>query len=327
MTENKGQTPEFITHHYNSTPTREQRSASFKGIKFFDGTALPSQMEVVSKYRKVSVEQLREERKVWRPEEVLEAAEPFFEQGRVIVVGDPQSGKGTILFGLSEICDIWRWAYVFIDGHHQETDAQIIVDALNSADRRKIPIFFDSFDYLFLKGKSRGMSIEKQKERTSKIMVAVDNITVPISVTTHDENWAQQFLDLELRDNFLDTLSKFPTYEIPLNFRSPKSVRRFLLDHELNSSNVDFLTSMSGNPWVFNTLTLAYGDKQKVSEVFEALKNYPVLKELTRDRKKEVEDAFSQFETDGSQGLTMLAQIIRESEYKRRLLTLLRKKK
>lgn len=326
MTESKEQKPEFIAHHYNNTPTREQRSISCRGIKFFNGTSLPPLIEVIKKFRQVTAEQLREDRKVWRPEEVLEAAEPFFEQGKVIIVGDPQSGKGTILFGLSEICDIWSWGYVFIDGHHQETDAQTIVDVFNSADTRRIPIFFDSFDYLFLKGRSRAMSVSKQRERTTKIMEAVDKITTPISITTHDESWAQEFLDLQLRDNFSETLSKFQSYEIPLNFRSAPSIRRFLLDHDFTPEKAEFLVSMSKKPWVVNNLTLAFGDQGKVNEVFEALQNYPVLKELTRDRKNEVDDALVQMETGDVQGLTKLAQIIRESEHKRRLLTLLRKR-
>ncbi len=316
-----------MTINETGTP-RNERTASYNGIKFFRGNPLPDRSVVARMYKEVTANQLRDEMKVWRPEETVEAAQLLFEHGKVNVIGEPQSGKGTILFGLSEICQKEGWGYVFIDGHHQEVPYGVVTDALRSADRLKVAVFFDSFDYLFMgSSRHRTIPLATQRIRTSEIIDAAVNLSVPIAVTTHDEGWAQEFVNKDLREQHREELDSFPKYEIPLDFRSYESIRRFLLDSDFSEQSAAFLIGMHADPRVINILTNFYGDKGKVQEVFDAVQNYPVLKELSRERRAEIGPAlFAAGRGDVGKSID-IAQIVREAEHKRHFLTLLRKKK
>ena len=311
----------------NGTP-RNERTVNYNGIKFFKGNPLPERHVMARMYREVTANQLRDEMKVWRPEETVEAAQLFFEHGKVNVVGEPQSGKGTILFGLSEICQKEGWGYVFIDGHHQEVPYGIVTDALRAAQQMRVAVFFDSFDYLFM-GSSRHRTISHavQEERTGEIVQAAANLSVPIAITTHDEGWAQEFVNTELREKHRGEIDSFPIYEIPLDFMSYESIRRFLQDSGFSEQSALFLIGMHEDPKVINLLTNFYGDKSKVQEVFGAIQNYPVLKELTRDRREDVDPILFAAGRGNVEKTVELARIIREAEHKRRFLTLLRKTK
>lgn len=278
---------------FESNGPREKREGSYGGIKFFKGAPLPNHGIMLDTYRSLSLETLRETHKVWRPEETLEAAKPFFEEGRVNVVGAPQSGKGTILFGLSEICDQFGWGYVFIDGHHQETPAEQVVATIQEAEERGIPIFYDSLDYLFAGyRKIRDLPKEKQEKRTPKIMNALVNVKVPLAITHHDEEWAKLFLDPQLVGRFSDQIRKFPVYRIPDSFQSPESIRRFLLDQNVPPQEAEFLSQFPWNKPKEHELVILFdrlgkeNPDQFVKTVFAATASFPVLKELVRDARE-----------------------------------------
>jgi len=319
---------------------RENRNHKGGGIKFFEGTALPEPQLRYEAYRLVSPEQLREDCQVWRPEETLEAAEILFTKSRVNVVGGPQSGKGTILFGLSDICDIYGWGYVFIDGHYQDTDTDTVVAAIAHAEERNVPIFFDSFDYLFA-GSRKVRSIRKdlQRERTQAIVEALGGATVPIATTSHNEQWAERFIDLDLKSLFTEQLARYPDYAIPVTFRSRESVVKFLSDHGIPSRFISFITEMDGDDRVLNTLIHRYGDWAVIERVLRAVQTYPVLKELVRGndlpreldrgRREEfwplVSDALSAVSDENyTQTVSEIAHIILEAEVKGDFLTFLR---
>lgn len=356
-----------VLNNSQSAP-RESRERSWGGVKFFRGTRLPDRPNVVEGYRTISAENLRGarylDRRVWRPEETLEAAKPFFELGRVNIVGAPQSGKGTILYGLSEICHRLGWGYLFVDGHHQETTPEFVVSTIAEAQRRRIPIFFDSFDYLFAKGKKREISLAKQRGhtivengrrivipgRTEAIIKALAEVTVPVAITHHDEVWLRELTDVDFRNQFSRYLDAYPVYEIPLNFYSDESIVRFLEDQGISPTRAAFMVKMQQNKVVRDILTRHFGDKKTVDAVFEALKNYPVLKELTRGRKGELDEQGKQKEGSAESFLPLLSRvtnafshnpnhvsdsigksiadmgkIILEAEYKRIFLSLLRR--
>lgn len=346
---------------------RESRERSWGGVKFFRGAGLPDQAFVVSACKTITVENLRDarrlNRRVWRPEETLEAAKPFFEQGRVNIIGSPQSGKGTILYGLSEICHRLGWGYLFVDGHHQKTTPEFVVSAIREAQRRKIPIFFDSFDYLFAKGRKREISLAKQRGdttvmngrgmvipgRTETIIKSLAEVTVPVAITHHDEVWLRELTDVDFKNQFNRYLDAYPVYEIPLNFRSDQSIVRFLEDQRVSPACAIFVARMRYNGVIRGILTKHFGDKQTVDYIFEAIRNYPVLKELTRGKQGELDEQGKQKEGSAESFLPLLSRvtnafshnpnhvsnsieksiadmskIILEAEYKRIFLSLLR---
>lgn len=314
-------------------PPRETRERARDGIKFFSGNPLPDKDTTIALYKNITVENLRDakdkERRVWRPEETLEAAKPFFEEGKVHIVGSPDAGKGTILYGLSEICHRMGWGYGFIDSHHQETPAETVVEAIKEAKRKKIPIFFDSFDYLFAGSRSRVRTITtiQRNSRTPLILDALDNANTPIAITSHDEEWAKSFVDIEFRKRFRKQLNKYPVYEIPLNLQSKESIARFLMDQGIEDNNARFLTEMETNPAVLNVLVHHYKTHKDMQKVFDAIKHFPVLKELTRESREKFLKSIEGAKQNNQEDIINLAQIIREAEYKCIFSTVLRKTK
>lgn len=214
-----------------------------------------------------------------------------------------------------------------MDGHHQETPAKEVVCAIEEATDRNIPIFFDSFDYLFGKSRSgiRGIPLKQQLERTPQIVFALDYASIPIAITNHDDDWAEIFLDLAFREKFKRQIDKYSLYKIPLNIQSDKSIVRFLIDHNIPQDKAEFLVSINTNPDIINELIKHYGDKDIVAWVFEATRTYPVLKELVRERKDEFLDALNSAIL--SIAAHPLAHLILEAEHKRIHLTTLRSTK
>lgn len=351
----------------NGSAPRESRERNRGGVKFFKGSGLPDQTKRIQFYKTITADDLRDarnmQRRVWRPEETIEAAKLFFEKGRINIVGEPQSGKGTILYGLSEICHRNGWGYVFIDGHHQETPAGFVVSNILKAERERFPILFDSFDYLFAKGKKRETPLVKQRGRfqevdgkqvfvegrTEAIIKALDCITVPVAITHHDEEWAKQLTDVAFREQFRPYLNEYPTYEIPLNFLSDESIVRFLVDQRIPRHQAEFLIRLEENARVMGVLTSEFGDKQVVGKITQAVRNYPVLKELVRGGPNDFDEQGKRREGRAEEFLPLLddvshvfsshlkhvpnlnrqivemARIILEAEYKRVFLTLFRK--
>ncbi len=308
------------SNHRNHNGFREKRERSMGGIKFFKGSPLPDPEERKSRYRALSLERLREAHKVWRPEETLEAAELFFSQGRVNIVGSPQSGKGTILFGLSEICDAFDWGYLFVDGHHQETPASQIVDAITEAQTRRVPIFFDSFDYLFaVSRKLRTIPITTQEERTPVVVDALVKATVPVAITHHDEQWAELFLNKDLRSRFRSQVEAFPTYEIPDSFRSPQSINRFLIDQGIPAQEAAFLANFAWEQPMLDRFKGLFPNSFQT--LFTATASFPVLKEVARDNKAEflpLLTAIAQTESPVDDNtLAKFADVILEADNKR----------
>lgn len=322
-------TPEQFDPHstHLNLPPNENRDSKYYGIKFFSGTALPNNLELAAIAHTLRPEQLREEYRVWRPEETIEAARIMFDGGRVHVIGEPQSGKGTILFGLSEVCHMNGWGYVFIDGHHQNAPADVVVDAIREANQRRIAIFFDSFDYLFARSKVRMIPKEAQVSKAAAVVSALQASTTPVAITSHNMKWAKEFVNLELMDTFRSEIEEFPKYEIPLNLRSRESIVRFFVDHGVAVDDAWFLVTLDENPDAINALTHYFGDEVPRDQVFEAMKNFPVLKELVRARREEFDAALAGIRQDSPEGLEMLADIVREAEMKRVFLTTLRKRK
>ncbi|PJA53425.1 hypothetical protein COU86_02235 [Candidatus Roizmanbacteria bacterium CG10_big_fil_rev_8_21_14_0_10_36_26] len=309
---------------------RNSRNGNWNGIKFFDGNPMPA-LEVFGRLScEITVKQLREGKHVWRPEETLEAARTFFPKGRIMVVGPPQSGKGTILFGLSDMCDLAGIGYVFIDGHHQEIVGEEVAQTIRQAENNGVPVFYDSFDYLFLKSRAVGRSIsqEKQQERIDPIMRAMELTTIPIAITFHDEEWQQEFLAPKLVNQWSEITASFPKYRIPLYLQSEDSIRRFLLDHGLSETVTDYLLKLPQDKTIEEYLFEQLRDISFVKAVLSGLKTYPVLKELAREQKERVTVLINKIITDhDNQSIFRLVDLVYQLEEKRKILTQLRRYK
>ncbi|MBI3620168.1 hypothetical protein HY214_03445 [Candidatus Roizmanbacteria bacterium] len=313
---------------------RINREQSFNGIKFFAGSGIPPKESLRLALAGITPDRLREEKKVWRPDETLDAARIFFGTGKVKIIGAPQEGKGTILFGLSEMCDLMGVGYVFIDGHHQDVSGEIVTAAITEAERRNIPVFFDSADYLFLRSRGTGRSIttEEQSKRLPIILAALDETVVPTAITMHSEDWAEEFLNLKLRQQYAHLIAKFVDYVIPPLISSDKSIRRFLLDHEIPEPIIYFLLDIKNNKALIKALTLVIG-QQSLDEALSSIHTYPVLKELVRDRRddllKIMEAATTEHENLAlsTEGYLQLVHLVLQADKKRKSLTQLRRAK
>jgi len=320
---------------------RENRRQNWNGIKFFDGKSLPQHHVLFQQVETITVDQLREEMKVWRPEETVEAGKIFFYQGRVNIVGPPQSGKGTILFGLSGMCDMMGIGYVFIDGHHQKVEGGIVANTMGQAQEMNIPVFYDSTDYLWLKSRTHGRTINTaaQENRVPIIISAIDKLTVPIAITCHDEEWANGFLNLGMRTQSADALTRFPRYEIPLYLQSDASVMRFLKDHGISQKVAQYFLDIPTNSQVADILkehfsNIRAGDSSIPEDakqmVFSGLRTYPVLKELVRDRGQRLDEIMRKILGSNQQdqsAIQELGLLILQTEQRRQILTQLRKTK
>lgn len=306
---------------------RHNRVKNWNGIKTFAGGPMPSRDHFLAQIAAITADQLREEKKVWRPEETIEASQIFFSQGKINVVGPPQSGKGTILFGLSEMCDLMGVGYIFISGHHQETTGQEIADTIRTAERKKMPVFYDSADYLFLKSRAVGreVNLREQKAKASWVMPYLTAAAVPVAITSHDEQWDGEFLNLELRSQYQSLLDLFPRYKIPLYLQSETSILRFLKDHDIPPAIGQYLVTMEANQIIIDNLQLRFG-KEPTRQIFSAVRTYPVLKELARERTKDLLTIMDKlaYQPDA---LGKLGYLILEIDNQCRQLTQLRKSK
>lgn len=307
---------------------RNNRIKNWNGIKTFTGNPLPYWESLTAQIDAITADQLREEKKVWRPEETIEASHIFFSQGKINVVGPPQSGKGTILFGLSGMCDLMGVGYIFISGHHQETTGREIVDTIRTAERNNIPVFYDSFDYLFLGSRSTGrdVSMQFQKEKADAIIPKIASSRVPIAITNHDALWSREFLNLDFKAQYDHCLAQFPLYEIPLYLKSDASIMRFLQDHAIPIETVRSIVEINKDSSIGNQLQTMF-DPMKTADICSAIRTYPVLKELARERLNELNSIIHQSSSDEAQYVSALSNLILEVKEKCNHLTHLRKAK
>lgn len=318
------------------TEARNARIETWPGIKFFQGSPLPERDLLKTLVPSITVDVLREEKHVWRPEETIETSKDFFgleptniQKPGLLVIGPPQSGKGTILFGLSEICDILQVGYVFIDGHHQETHEEIVAQTILKAQQLGIPIFFDSTDYLFLRSRKTGRSIslETQKRRVPIIMEAIRSVSVPIAMTFHDQEWQEEFLDLDLVSNCSDLFNSYPRYTIPTYLQSDASILRFLIDNGLPKASADYIINLPNLERVDEVLFTIIGQVEKVKAVLSGIRTYPVLKELVRNSRETVNLLINNIQKDDENALAKLLELIYNLEEKRKILTQIRRYK
>lgn len=78
--------------------------------------------------------------------------------------------------------------------------------------------------------------------------------TIPIAITSHDEKWAREFLNLGLRQHYTHILDQFPKYVISPYLQSETSIRRFLPDQQIPELAIDYLLGMKDDVLVKQTL-------------------------------------------------------------------------
>lgn len=307
---------------------RPHRSESWNGVKFFKGNPIWAIPDLATRAKQITSDHLRENKEVWRPEETVEAAVPFFNEGKVMVVGPPQSGKGTILFGLSEMCDELGIGYMFFNGHHQEVSGADLAAQIKRADEQGFPIFLDSYDYLFLGSRrtGRAISAEAQLERDDQIISALDAVTVPVALTFHDPEHSSAFMNPQLIQRYDWFHRKFPKFEIPLYLQSTESVMRFLKDHDIPEQVAQFLTGLGGNTHFEAAIEKLQPVAMDHEQLITSVTTYPVLKELVRAERQALfeimETAIQGPNQPGyEQSLADLAGLLEKAEAKRLGLT------
>ncbi|MFA5136317.1 MAG: hypothetical protein WC489_02895 [Patescibacteria group bacterium] len=317
-----------ITAINSAKEGRPHRSESWNGVKFFKGNSIWDVPNLTTRAKQITSDHLRENKEVWRPEETVVAAIPFFDTGKVMVVGPPQSGKGTILFGLSEMCDELGIGYMFFNGHHQEVSGEDLATQIKRADEQGFPIFIDSYDYLFLGSRrtGRAISTQTQLERDDQIISALDAVTVPVALTFHDPEHSAAFMNSELIERYNWFHSKFPKYEIPLYLQSRDSVMRFLKDHDIPEQVAEFLIGLGENTHFEVAIEKLQPVVMDHRQLITSVNTYPVLKELVRDEKQTLfeimEIAIQGPNQPGyEQALADLAALLEKAEKKRLGLT------
>lgn len=262
--------------------SRTSRVSKGGGVKSFEGLEAPDR--VFRDDPKQHEDYLRYGARVWRTDETIEAAELLSRYKRIAVVGAPQSGKGTIVYGISCICDIEKTGYILIDGHWQNTPGEKVAAEINEADKQGKIIFYDSFDYNFAgTGKMRRMSKVAQIERTGVIVEALEQTRVPLVLTQHDEYHNHVFMDQNLlarHSNFLGTLFK---YELPRTVSSAESRFMFFVDHNMTTEEARQLVELPDNPAIRQSLVNRTNNGDYIDEFSLALSDYGTMKELVRN--------------------------------------------
>ncbi len=266
---------------------RPSRTNIGNGMKLFDGNPVGSLENFNGS--SITVDELRNYYRVWRPEETVEAAHVLKEHGRLLVVGRPQSGKGTILFGLSEICDKQQIGYLMIDGHWLEAPTEQVIQAIEKADQEGKMIFYDSFDYLFAgSNKLRKQNKETHSQRTREIISALQKTTTPLVLTAHDEYWAKLVLNPALLEEHRDFLQTLGIYNLPRYIESEESRLAFLIDHEFELEQACKLLNFPNTDLTKSIISKTYRDSKYEKDLYLALQDYGVLKKLARREDKEI---------------------------------------
>lgn len=304
---------------------RPNRVSVGYGIKFFEGNPIEDHHHFNSS--QVEPQNLRNdiERGVWRAEETLRAADILQSNGKVIIEGAPQSGKGTILYGLSTICDFEGWGYVLVDGHFIDSPADHVVTAIKKADQEGKIVFFDSFDYLFAGNrKMRRLPLEKQKERTKQIIEALQEAEVPLVLTAHGGYWAEMFLNQELMQEHEHFISPIPVYKLPRKIEEKSSQTMFLCAHGFTQEEAQSLVNFGEDPQTIDTLALHFGDYRVTDELQMAISDFAVLKKIARDEGTP-ERVKNLLQDNTPEAILELTQIFRDYHREVDFLTTLRK--
>ncbi len=295
----------------NPRPTRINLGS---GIKLFEGKALAD----ISEFDKsnITADELRESFRVWRPEDTVEAIKTLKQSGRLLIVGEPQSGKGTLLFGISDVCDKQGLGYLMIDGHWLEAPASKIISAIKKADEKGEMIFYDSFDYLFASSnKIRKQNKEMHAQRTREIIGTLKSTQVPLVMTFHDENWSRIFLDKNLLEENQDFLKSFSMYELSRYIGSKESRLAFLVDHEYSFEDACQLLNLPDNPRVLDVIASRVGKKKYKDQLELALKDYGVLKKLARNYQDDTKGLMSEVEGGDEEATIGLVYLILSTQF------------
>lgn len=314
---------------YMTEAPRATRQANGGGIKRWEGSPA---VDTSFAARSISVDDLRDTTKVkervWRPEETLEAAGILSREGRVMIIGDPQAGKGTILYGVSSMCDIAQVSYMMVDGHWLDTSGERVVEAIELAGRRRDVIFYDSFDYLFAAtGRLRKASVDVHRRRTSEIIHALSDVQVPLVLTAHGDTWAEYFLSPEMLSEHDEFLSRFDDakYHLPRQMASETSCHIFLVDHEYSDLEADTLLNLASNPVVVDSIVTGLGDKRYIEEMAMAVLDFPTLKSLARERSAETRHLLKRVENGDKSSILPLCGIVMDQFHESNFLANLRR--
>jgi hypothetical protein len=306
-------------------PRPKKRSYGY-GVKYFEGEPTPASPLALDRISSLSPEYLRDSRGLWRPDETHRAAQLFFSQGKIIIEGTPKSGKGTLLFGISDMCDVTGWGYYFIDGHFVEAPSQLVVEKIDEASARKLCLFYDSFDYLFAGNSSmRKISKSAQVERTGQIIDALQRNESYVALTQHDIDWRYLFLDTDFMD-YMTAEMDLPIYNVPVEVQSNEAISHLLETHDVKPEDARYFANMGQDDFLLDQFTNLTGDQDRVQRAIEAIRKYPNIRKLVRFYNGDFRSALAHSRRADPNAAKELYRMIMEVEHERVFLSILRRR-
>ncbi len=276
-----------IGEGFMTQESRVNRISNARGIKVFDGDH-PLYDARQFNAAGLTTHDLLFTHRVWRPDDTTAAAEILQEVGRVAIIGGPQSGKGTILYGLGIMCDVDNVGYVTIDSHYQEVEAHVTCDVIRDADRAGRVIFYDSLDYLFAgTNRLRKLKTETHIERTREIVHALEKVSVPIVVTMHDAYWQHTYTNPQQKEEHRAFLETFGYYELPRYLESHDARAAFLIDHGFSQAEIEELMCLPDNTYAQTALSAETSNGNYIHELALGCMDYGALKLMARDSRYE----------------------------------------
>lgn len=221
---------------------------------------------------------------MWRPSASMEIIAHMAAGRSVLIRGRAGCGKGAVLTGA------WRWAesvdlsHTFLDGHYQSTPDDMFVEAIKRQ-AGKGAVFFDSTDYLYAgPRKVRRVSKEKHRERTRRLLDALD--TVPVIVgTMHEEAWRRYLGDPELYQMFDDFFATrdVVVYDVDEQFETRELAYSFLLNKGIEPVYANALVDVEFSPTARRLFFDRWPSKVRWGAFLWLMRTYATLKLIAQD--------------------------------------------
>jgi hypothetical protein len=221
---------------------------------------------------------------MWRPRDSVKVICQMAAGRSVLIRGRAGCGKGAVLTGS------WRWAdsvglsQAFLDGHYQETDDEVFLQAIRTQRESGI-VFFDSMDYLYAGSrKTRRLSRERHVERTRLILKMLDEVPIVVG-TLHEDSWRTYLGDQELIHEFDQFFARRETvvYDVPERFDDVELGYRFLLKKGIEPEYARRLVSSPDNPRVRALFFERWPSKHRWDQFVWLMQTYAILKLIAQD--------------------------------------------
>lgn len=226
----------------------------------------------------------RDRQKLWLPDETEYVYyQHVMQNTSVILMGEPGSGKGAVIYGLRSIMRDEQRPYVRIDGHYQKTDKNDIIHAMDSMLDVNGVVLYDSFDYLRLTTKKiRKLQREKHEVRASEILSNVSDFIEAGGCfvgTAHSDNWETSNL-VGSMDSWNTVLARTHIHQVQGHYKDPIQIAGFLDNNNVTSSTAERVAHMPYNSGFQSYIINRWGDSAYVAKIADLMHSYRIQKLL-----------------------------------------------